>query len=359
MRGILDSNASYERWIGQQIPIIQPDLEFKHSQMRTSCFAFMRATFYRWAEVFGHVSVDLMTGPKILAVGDLHAENFGTWRDAEGRLVWGINDFDEVSLLPYSFDLVRLGVSIQLAIETNQLRLSHDEAIEAILAGYEKSLRQGGKPFVLAEEHQGLRKLATGVLRSPSAFWTKLDSLPSIHDVDNPIARAALWQALPIPNTNCRFRARRSGLGSLGRPRYVAIAEWMGGFVAREAKALAPSAAEWAGLSERSDTPHYSLILSRAIRCQDPFVQFHGKWLIRRLAPDCSRIELSQLPEEREELRLVEAMGRETANVHLGTPECRQALLDDLKKLPGKWLKHACNAMFEAVQDDFKAFVRG
>jgi len=31
----------------------------------------------------------------VLAVGDLHVENFGTWRDAEGRLIWGVNDFDE------------------------------------------------------------------------------------------------------------------------------------------------------------------------------------------------------------------------------------------------------------------------
>jgi uncharacterized protein (DUF2252 family) len=22
-------------------------------------------------------------------------ENFGAWRDVEGRLIWGINDFDE------------------------------------------------------------------------------------------------------------------------------------------------------------------------------------------------------------------------------------------------------------------------
>jgi len=36
----------------------------------------------------------------VLAVGDLHVENFGTWRDAEGRLIWGVNDFDEAWRLP-------------------------------------------------------------------------------------------------------------------------------------------------------------------------------------------------------------------------------------------------------------------
>ena len=30
-----------------------------------------------------------MDAPQVLSVGDLHLENFGTWRDADGRLVWG------------------------------------------------------------------------------------------------------------------------------------------------------------------------------------------------------------------------------------------------------------------------------
>ena len=55
--------------------------------------------------------------PQVLAVGDLHTENFGTWRDGEGRLVWGINDFDEVAVMPYTLDLVRLAASARMAIE--------------------------------------------------------------------------------------------------------------------------------------------------------------------------------------------------------------------------------------------------
>ena len=27
----------------------------------------------------------LMRGPEVVAVGDIHVENFGTWRDLEGR----------------------------------------------------------------------------------------------------------------------------------------------------------------------------------------------------------------------------------------------------------------------------------
>ncbi len=35
---------------------------------------------------------------QVLAVGDLHVNSFGTWRDAEGRLCWGLDDFDEAYL---------------------------------------------------------------------------------------------------------------------------------------------------------------------------------------------------------------------------------------------------------------------
>ena len=43
---------------------------------------------------------------KRAGVGDLHVENYGTWRDAEGRLVCGNNDFDETCPLPYTNDVV-------------------------------------------------------------------------------------------------------------------------------------------------------------------------------------------------------------------------------------------------------------
>src|SRR5262249_20118319 len=51
----------------------------------------------------------------------LHVENYGSSRDAEGRLVWGINDFDEAGPPPYTNDLVRLATSAWLAIEIGSL----------------------------------------------------------------------------------------------------------------------------------------------------------------------------------------------------------------------------------------------
>jgi transposase len=72
----------------------------KHKQMRKSPFLFFRGTFYRWAQLWPEVCANLRDAPKVLAVGDLHVGSFGTWRDTEGRLSWGVDDFDES--YPYS-----------------------------------------------------------------------------------------------------------------------------------------------------------------------------------------------------------------------------------------------------------------
>ena len=65
----------------------------------------------------------------------------------------------------------------------------------------------------------------------------------------------------------------------------------------------------------------YMDVVDRAVRCPDPFLALSGGWLLRRLAPHCSRIEFGQYPKSRDEARLLHAMGRETANVHFGTPK--------------------------------------
>src|SRR5215467_14463268 len=112
---IVKATHRYELWLGQWTPLLKPDLRLKHRRMAEDPFSFLRATFYRWIQVWPEVCRDLCEAPQVLAVGDLHVENFGTWRDIEGRLVWGVNDFDEAALLPYTLDLVRLATSAMLA----------------------------------------------------------------------------------------------------------------------------------------------------------------------------------------------------------------------------------------------------
>lgn len=346
---IRQATASYERWIGTHLKLLRGDLNFKHKQMALAPFPFLRATYYRWAQIWADTCGDVADAPEVLAVGDLHVENFGTWRDIEGRLIWGINDFDEAWLLPYTNDLIRLATSASLAKMNCGIR----EAMQAILDGYSQAVDEGGRPFVLAEHHPMLRQMATARLHEPDAYWQKLRGLP---ECDAPAsARKAIDRLMPEKGIKSRIAHRIAGLGSLGRERYVAVADWHGGSVAREAKASAPSACVWAENGKGTAAIHYQEILDRSVRCRDPFVQMRKRWIVRRLAPDCSRIELSALPKERDEIRLLHAMGFETANVHLGSGKAR-VLRADLKARPRDWLFMAARRMEKAVLRDFREY---
>src|SRR5436190_13636844 len=141
------ATKEYEAWLARHTPLLKPDVALKHRRMAGDLFSFLRATFYRWMQLWPQVCPHLAKAPKLLAVGDLHVENFGTWRDIEGRLIWGINDFDEAWPMPYTNDLIRLGASALLA----QLNCEPKAGIDAILRGYGACVEEGGRPFALAE----------------------------------------------------------------------------------------------------------------------------------------------------------------------------------------------------------------
>jgi hypothetical protein len=338
------------------MPLLDGDLRVKHQRMAQSPFPFLRATFYRWVQLWPQVCPELVTTPAVLGVGDLHVENFGTWRDSEGRLIWGVNDFDEVALIPYAVDLVRLAVSADFAMRENHLSCDPTDACDAILAGYREGFAEGGQPFVLAEQHRLLRDLALSELRDPTLYRQKFTQLPTVRAGLPAEVKAALNHALPEARLPFRVVHRQAGLGSLGRRRFAALAEWRGGWIAREAKELAVSAWHWE--SRRAAQILYERAIGQAVRVPDPFVGVSGNWLIRRLAPDCSRIELGSLPKTRDELKLLHAMGRETANIHLGTKAAAGHVLKDLKRRPGKWLRRAAEAMAKATLEDWKAWAK-
>ena len=295
----------YEAWLADQIPILRSDLALKHRRMRRDPFSFLRATCYRWAQLWPLVCEEVKPAPIVLAVGDLHVENFGTWRDQEGRLIWGVNDFDEAYCLPYTSDLVRLAVSAALAIETDHLAMKVKHVCDAVLMGYREGLQSGGNPFVLEEAHRWLYDIVINESRDPLSFWRKMDRLPKLAGPIPSQAKAALSSLLPQPRRLRDLRRRTSGLGSLGHPRFVALTHWQGARIARETKAVRPSAWAWAqGQAGRSEIL-YDRLLDSAVRCLDPFVQVRGNWLVRRLSPFCSRIELTALSQNRDERHLL------------------------------------------------------
>jgi len=350
---IRQATASYEKWVAAHISIDQQALSYKHKQMAAGLFPFLRATFYRWVQLWDEAAGDAASAPPLLAVGDLHVENFGTWRDVEGRLIWGINDFDEVYKMPYTMDLVRLTTSAHAACREQHLALRPRQASDAILEGYTDGLKSGGRPFVLAESHRWLRKIALNRLRDATLFWDKLERLSTAQSRLPRDVESELRKLLPDHSMPCDKKGRLAGLGSLGHMRVVLVGKWHGCFVAREAKALTPSACAWLGGKSDREAIRYGTILDHAVRVPDPFVHPYKGWLLRRLAPDCSRIELVSLPKRRAEERLLYSMGWETANIHFGSPRAIPAVKRDLARRSGNWLHKAAKTMLRATERDW------
>jgi hypothetical protein len=355
---VFEATAGFEQWLAKRIPIVRQDLSLKHKSMAEAAFPFFRATFYRWLQLWEDHCGHLAKAPTVLAVGDLHIENFGTWRDEEGRLIWGVNDLDETWPATYTVDLVRLTTSAYLAISGEHLCLTRREAAEAIEEGYRDALAAGGKAFILAEHHQWLRLLALSKLRDPVRFWQKMQQCPPFTAKPPAEARKLIEDSFPPPRRPYQLRRRIAGLGSLGHPRILALSSWQGALIAREAKAIRTSAWAWCQNSP-SEELHGPRLVDRAIRVKDPCVHFHGNWLVRRLAPDCSRIELSSLPENRDEARLLYDMGWETANMHFGSPKAIPNVKKDLAAKRGRWLHKAAKAMLKATLKDWDTWRAG
>ena len=239
-----------------------------------------------------------------------------------------------------------------------------DKVTEFLIAGYEDGLKAGGRPILLEEEdyHELLAFVCT-VKEDPAVFWAR-----KLDDNENPEIGAKelpSWledifgSAFPLGGKRAYRREKRpGGLGSLGRRRYIAVLKkGRDQYIAREAKALVPSALSW--LQKRPAAKSLTATLfQRAVRSPDPWLQVHDRWLVRQLAPDAVKIEL---PSSQEDSRLVfapaliRAMGFESANIHLGSksPSDLQTAMDRLRRdLGGDWLITATGRMAKVTRQD-------
>ena len=348
-------NKAYEAWLARQCRVVKADLRYKHRHMKESPFTFLRATYFRWARKIGDWCPELMDAPQVLSVGDLHLENFGTWRDADGRLVWGVNDFDEAAPMPYVLDLVRLATSIQLAPD---LAIGNRRAAAALLRGYRRGL-DDPQPALLFEGETLLRRYAEPAEGKPEKFWRDVGKYPN--KKPPPAVAQALIASLPkgVHRKKVRLCAvPRKGGGSLGRPRYAAVAFWRGGHVLREAKALVPSAWTWANRPKQSPKSNFLALANGRYRAPDPFLQVRGKYIFRRIAADSTKIELGADAGKKLHLNLLQAMGFDLASIHAAGAASVKALKADLKKRRPDWLSAAATVAANAVKRDYREWLK-
>lgn len=192
--------AVFDTAFGELLAADPAAFQVKFRKMAASAFAFYRGTaclFYndlererRGAGPF----LDERTG-RVWIHGDLHAENFGTYMDANGRLIFNVNDFDEAYIGPFTWDLKRLAASLALIGYTKALS---DEQITGLVETYANAYRlrihalaTGAKndevpPFTL-DTAQGPLLGALRSARSRTRFGL-LDSMTEIREYERRFA---------------------------------------------------------------------------------------------------------------------------------------------------------------------------
>jgi len=162
----------------------------KFRAMAADPFAFYRGTaclFYADARDREDRWADERTG-RVWIQGDLHAENFGTYMDGEGRLVFDVNDFDEAYLGHFTWDLQRLAASVALLGWTKALP---DEDIEALIGTYLRAYLNQVRYFVDNDrDHEWSLRLgtATGPVQAAllrAQLATRIDLLDGVTVVED------------------------------------------------------------------------------------------------------------------------------------------------------------------------------
>ena len=125
----------------------------KFRKMAADPFAFYRGSdclFYADLARLEDPWVDERTR-RVWIQGDLHAENFGTYMDGSGALIFDVNDFDEAYLGHFTWDVQRLAASVALLGWRKALS---DESIDELVGGYAQAYLDQVRAFVEAESDQ-------------------------------------------------------------------------------------------------------------------------------------------------------------------------------------------------------------
>lgn len=225
-------------------------LALKYRALADNPFSFLRGTCHLFYADLPAGSL-LDEAPAAWLCGDLHLENFGSYK-GENRLVYfDLNDFDEAMLAPAHWELARFLVSVLVAAESLSVRPPEAIALcHCFLDAYTAALRDGKARWVERATSSGMvRDLLRGLrLRSrPALLDSRTDSqggkrrlrldgkkaLPvdaaERKKVTDFMAAYADMQGTPGFFKVLDVARRIAGTGSLGVERYVILVRGRGG----------------------------------------------------------------------------------------------------------------------------------
>lgn len=307
-------------------------LALKYAAMRKNPFAFFRATcalFHLRLPKLGR----LMQAPPAWCCGDLHLENFGTFRAANKLVYFDLNDFDEALLAPCSFDLLRATASIAVARKSLGLSRTRETALmQLYVSSYAATLRAGRIGWIerdsatgpigeLMAQLKGMsrkdlldrRTIVSGrsrrilidgshALEAPASEKIRIARL-----VDQYGRKHADAMGLPADYYEVVDIALRiSGLGSLGVERYAVLVKGKGGADEMRLLDLKRSRSSASVGASPCKQPHWHSEAERVFAIQQRMqarspahlgfiVDRNRSYILRELQPREDRLDLSQV----------------------------------------------------------------
>jgi uncharacterized protein (DUF2252 family) len=355
-------------------PLMETDptaFRVKYRKMAADPFAFYRGTaclFYADVTTRDDEWVDERAG-KIWIHGDLHAENFGTYMDASGRLIFDVNDFDEAYIGHFTWDLQRFAASLALlgwqkALPEGEIRSLVGRYLRGYLAQishYERTphdddfslnLSNTDGPVLALLQKARLRSRValldsmtsteTGVrlFRSSGtvrrlgkaerrkverAFGRYLETIPESKRFD----RALFYEVRDVVGKT------GFGIGSAGLPAYNVLVEGFNQSLDNDVvlsmkQANVPAVGRFVDRSEVEGyfehEGHRTVVSQRALQAHtDPllgYTELDGvPYVISELSPYEIDLDWSLLNEPAEMAAVVEQLGRATAKIHCASDE--------------------------------------
>lgn len=297
-------------------------LQMKLSAMCADPFVFLRGACHLFYEDW-HTQLNQIASPNVWVCGDMHLENFGSYKAENGLAYFDLNDFDESALAPCLWELTRLLTSLIVAQGTLKLKEKQTEALLAsMIQKYAKALAEGKPKWVERKTARGSIKALLSDLsnRSNKAFLAdrvKDDNLLIDGKRTLKLSKEAKEKALSKYITAMQVKGKKdffypldiarrvAGTGSLGVERYVVLVRGHGNtqralidMKANQESALSPylqkvTQPKWAFESTRVATIQAGAqILPPALL---KAVHVEGKaYLIKALQPSQDRLDLTQ-----------------------------------------------------------------
>ena len=327
-------------------------LAMKYAKMRTSPYVFLRGTchlFYDRLQV-GSLPAD---APNAWICGDLHLENFGSYKGDNRLVYFDLTDFDEAVLAPVNWDLVRLLTSV-FAAQTS-LRIDAKQALKLcteFMTAYGKALESGKASWIDRDSADGLVKTLLDALRNRSRVelldkYTKrekkrrairCDGVRSLKASSKEAARAtALVETFAATQKDKKFfevidvAHRVAGVGSLGVERYMVLVKGKGSpdeNYLLDVKQSLPSSLE---THTSTSQPQWASQADRVVKLQNRMqaastaflnsastAKGKRSYVVRALQPSADRVALDDTSVTFEQiLDVVSQMGRIVAWAHL------------------------------------------